>query len=110
MKKYLMFVDGKEAAPSTGDWFETFDPFLGAPWALIPRGAAEDVDRAVQAAHAQFAGGEWSQLTPTQRGALLRKVGDLIARDAEKLAALEVKDNGKLIAEMSGQLNYIPQW
>lgn len=110
MKKYSMFVDGKEAAPSTGDWFETFDPFLGAPWALIPRGAAEDVDRAVQAAHAQFAGGEWSQLTPTQRGALLRKVGDLIARDAEKLAALEVKDNGKLIAEMSGQLNYIPQW
>ena len=110
MKKYAMFVDGKEAAPSTDDWFETFDPFLGAPWALIPRGAPADVDRAVQAAHAQFAGGEWSQLTPTQRGALLRKVGDLIARDAEKLAALEVKDNGKLIAEMSGQLNYIPQW
>lgn len=105
-----MFVDGREAESSTGDWFETFDPFLGAPWALIPRGNAADVDRAVQAAHAQFAGGEWSQLTPTQRGALLRKVGDLIARDAEKLAALEVKDNGKLIAEMSGQLNYIPQW
>ncbi|MGR4872353.1 aldehyde dehydrogenase [Variovorax sp. LARHSF232] len=110
MKKYQMFVDGREAESSTGDWFETFDPFLGAPWALIPRGAAADVDRAVQAAHAQFAGGEWSQLTPTQRGALLRKVGDLIARDAGKLAALEVKDNGKLIAEMSGQLNYIPQW
>lgn len=56
MKKYQMFVDGREAESSTGDWFETFDPFLGAPWALIPRGAAADVDRAVQAAHAQFAG------------------------------------------------------
>ena len=105
-----MFIDGAEAQADTGEWFESFDPFLGAPWALIPKGGPADVDRAVQSAHAQFSGGEWSQLTPTQRGALLRKVGDLIARDAAKLAALEVKDNGKLIAEMSGQLNYIPQW
>jgi aldehyde dehydrogenase (NAD+) len=47
---------------------------------------------------------------PTQRGALLRKVGDLIARDAERLGELEVRDNGKLISEMVGQLRYAPQW
>jgi (Z)-2-((N-methylformamido)methylene)-5-hydroxybutyrolactone dehydrogenase len=40
----------------------------------------------------------------------MRKLGDLIARDAAKLAATEVRDNGKLFAEMHGQLNYIPQW
>ncbi|MBC7636874.1 MAG: aldehyde dehydrogenase, partial [Acetobacteraceae bacterium] len=38
------------------------------------------------------------------------KLGDLVARDARKLAETEVRDNGKLIAEMEGQLNYIPQW
>lgn len=54
--------------------------------------------------------GPWAELTATQRGALMRKLGDLIARDAAKLAATEVRDNGKLLAEMNGQLNYIPQW
>jgi aldehyde dehydrogenase (NAD+) len=49
-------------------------------------------------------------MTATQRGALLRKLGDLVAANAKELAALEVRDNGKLFAEMNGQLNYIPQW
>jgi aldehyde dehydrogenase (NAD+) len=49
-------------------------------------------------------------MTATQRGALMRKLGDLIARDAARLAEVEVRDNGKLLAEMLGQLNYIPQW
>ncbi|XYJ91411.1 Acyl-CoA reductase [Cupriavidus necator] len=41
---------------------------------------------------------------------MLRKLGDLIARDAERLAEFEVQDNGKLLAEMSAQLRYLPQW
>ncbi|MCY1295491.1 Betaine aldehyde dehydrogenase [compost metagenome] len=41
---------------------------------------------------------------------MLRRLGDLIARDAEKLAAIEVRDNGKLYAEMLGQLRYLPEW
>jgi aldehyde dehydrogenase (NAD+) len=40
----------------------------------------------------------------------MRRLGDLIARDAEKLAAIEVQDNGKLISEMAGQLKYTPHW
>ena len=49
-------------------------------------------------------------MTPTARGKLLRRLGDLIATNAERLAAIEVRDNGKLIAEMLGQLRYIPEW
>jgi len=41
---------------------------------------------------------------------LLHRLGDLVAREAKRLAELEVRDNGKLIAEMQGQLNYLPQW
>lgn len=110
MQKYPLYINGQEDPPATGEWFETFDPFTGAPWALIAKASTEDVDRAVQAAHAQYAHGEWSRLSPTQRGALLRKLGDLLARDAEMLAQLEVRDNGKLISEMSSQLHYLPQW
>jgi acyl-CoA reductase-like NAD-dependent aldehyde dehydrogenase len=49
-------------------------------------------------------------MTATQRGALLRKLGDLIAMHAEQLVQTEVRDNGKLIAEMLGQTRYVPQW
>ena len=49
-------------------------------------------------------------MTATQRGALLRKLGDLLTEHAEPLAQTEVRDNGKLISEMHGQTRYLPQW
>ncbi len=110
LQKYQMYYGGKWADPASNDWFESYNPFTGKPWALIPRGNAQDVDRAVAAASKAFRDGEWPKLTATARGHLMRKLGDLIARDAERLAAIEVRDNGKLIAEMLGQLRYIPQW
>jgi aldehyde dehydrogenase (NAD+) len=110
MKRYSLYIDGRETAPHSDRWFDTFNPYLGEPWAEIAQGDATDVDAAVQAAHRAFTTGPWAGYTATQRGALLRKVGDLIARDAKRLAEIEVRDNGKLIAEMGGQLNYIPQW
>jgi aldehyde dehydrogenase (NAD+) len=110
MKRYQLRIAGEPRAPQSGRWFETQNPFTGQVWAEIPRGDARDVNAAVQAAHEALTRGPWAEMTPTQRGALMRKLGDLIARDAPKLAATEVRDNGKLFAEMQGQLNYIPQW
>ena len=110
MQKYQMYIGGEWVAPSSGAWFESFNPFTGEPWALIPRGNAADADHAVRTAHAAFTDGPWPQMTATQRGALLRKLGDLVAANAQHLAETEVRDNGKLLAEMAGQLNYVPQW
>jgi (Z)-2-((N-methylformamido)methylene)-5-hydroxybutyrolactone dehydrogenase len=110
MTKYLHYIDGKSVEPSSGQWFDSFNPFTGEPWAQIAQGNAQDVDRAVKAAHRELSVGPWSQLNATQRGLLMHKLGDLIARDAKKLAEIEVRDNGKLIAEMGAQLNYVPQW
>ena len=110
MHKYQMYIDGKYVDSASGKWFDSFNPYTGEPWAQIAQGNAEDVDRAVCAAHKAYTDGPWSQLTASQRGLLLHKLGDLVARDARKLAETEVRDNGKLIAEMQGQLNYIPQW
>jgi len=104
-----MLIGGKWVDPAGGDWFETVNPFTARPWALVPRGSKPDVDRAVEAAACAYQG-EWRKLTATARGALLRKLGDLIASEAGRLAEIESTDNGKLIAEMRGQLNYIPQW
>ena len=109
MKKHQMLIGGVWIDPAGGQWFESVNPFTAAPWALIPRGTKADVDAAVGAARSAFYG-DWRRLTATARGALLRKLGDLIASEAARLAEIESTDNGKLIAEMRGQLNYIPQW
>ena len=110
LQKYNLYIGGAESEPSGGEWFESYNPFTGKPWALIPRGTAADADRAVEAAHDAFTSGDWPTLTPTARGALLRRLGDLIAENGERLAELEVRDNGKLVAEMGAQLRYMPQW
>jgi aldehyde dehydrogenase (NAD+) len=49
-------------------------------------------------------------MTASARGVLLHKLGDVFAENAERLAELEVLDNGKLRAEMLGQMKYLPQW
>src|SRR5688572_8072258 len=110
LARYKMFIGGEWTEASGGATFESANPFTGKPWALIPRGTAADADRAAAAAYKAFTKGDWPKMRAGQRGALLRKLGDLVARDAERLAGIEVRDNGKLIAEMAGQLRYIPQW
>jgi len=56
----------------------------------MPKCNARDVDKAVGAARAAFETGEWSTINATQRGHLLRRLGDLIARDTDHLASVEV--------------------
>jgi aldehyde dehydrogenase (NAD+) len=104
-----MLIGGEWVAPAGGQWFGSENPFTGQTWAEVPRGGPEDVDRAVKAAWEAFRG-PWRAMTASARGAILRKFGDLVAENAERLAELESTDNGKLITEMRGQLRYIPQW
>jgi aldehyde dehydrogenase (NAD+) len=110
MQKHQMYIGGEWVEAGGGEWFESLNPFTGQPWALVAKGGADDVDRAVEAAHQAFTSGDWPQLTATQRGALLRKLGDLLVENAQHLGQTETQDNGKLIAEMAGQTGYIPQW
>ncbi len=105
-----MYIGGEWVEAGGGEWFESLNPYTGQPWALVAKGGADDVDRAVEAAHQAFTSGDWPQLTATQRGALLRKLGDLLVENAQHLGQTETQDNGKLIAEMAGQTGYIPQW
>jgi len=110
LTRYRMYIGGEWIDAGSGDYFESDNPYLGEPWALIPRGTAADADRAVRAAHAAFTTGEWPRLTASRRGALLRRLADLITQKAAALAEIEVRDNGKLYAEMSAQTAYMAQW
>ncbi|MDE0993728.1 MAG: aldehyde dehydrogenase [Rhodospirillales bacterium] len=110
LEKLQMYIDAEWQAPASREYIETSNPFTGKPWGLVPRGNALDVDRAVGAAHKAFTSGEWPKLTATARGHLLRRLGDLVAENADHLGEIEVKDNGKLIAEMAVQTKYAAQW
>ncbi len=110
MQRYQMYIGGEWCDAASGQWFETENPFTGKVWAEVARGGPEDAARAAEAADRAFRTGEWSRLNPTERGALMRRVGDLIAENADFLADCEVRDNGKLRAEMLSQVKYLPQW
>ena len=109
LPRYQHVIDGRRVEAAAGQRYDSVDPYLGAPWASAADGDAADVDLAVAAARRAL-GGPWGQLTGFGRAALMRRLGDLIARDADRLAEIETRDTGKLLREMRGQLGTIPQW
>ncbi|MGD1257042.1 aldehyde dehydrogenase [Mycobacterium seoulense] len=102
-------IGGESVAAESGRTYDSIDPYTALPWARVPDCGAADVDRAVAAARAALRG-PWGQLTPTARGKLLWRLGELIAREAESLAELEVRDGGKLVREMVGQMKALPDY
>jgi (Z)-2-((N-methylformamido)methylene)-5-hydroxybutyrolactone dehydrogenase len=109
LDEYLMTIGGSPTGAASGRTYESLDPYTGKPWARVPDAGSEDVDAGVAAARAAL-DGPWGQLTATQRGKLLHRLGDLIAREAPRLAELETRDNGKLLREMAGQMAGLPEW
>jgi len=108
--RYRMYVGGAFVDQREPSWIDSHDPVSGDAWARIPRGGAADADRAVEAAHRAFTSGPWPALSPSRRGALLRKLGDLITENADWLARVEMKDNGKLFAELTMQMRYMSNY
>ncbi|WP_428622650.1 aldehyde dehydrogenase [Sedimenticola sp.] len=110
MQEYRLLIDGQWVESTSGQWFESEEPFSGHVWARVARGNAEDVERAVEAAHRAFTEGPWASMTATERGAILRKLAGLIEENAEKIGRVEQRDNGKLITEVAGQARGVAQW
>jgi len=107
--EFNLVIGGESTTAVSGATYESVDPFTGQPWARVPDGDAADIDRAAAAARAAL-DGPWGALTATARGKLLWRLGELIARDAEQLAELEVRDGGKLTREMVGQMRSLPDY
>lgn len=107
LPKYDLYIDGAVVPPASGEYFPTENPYSGEAWALIARGGKADVDAAVAAAHRAFSEGAWPNLTPSARGRLMRKLADLIIENAPRIAEIECRDNGKLVAECTAQVRYM---
>jgi aldehyde dehydrogenase len=96
-KRYQNFIGGKWTEPAKGQYFENPSPVTGKPFCEIPRSGAEDVERALDAAHAAKAA--WGRTSPADRAAILNKIADRTEQSIELLAVAETWDNGKPIRE-----------
>jgi phenylacetaldehyde dehydrogenase len=93
-----LFIDGRWVDAASGRTFETPNPATGETLARIAEGGAEDINRAVKAARRAFEEGPWSRMTPSERGRIIWRIGDLILAHLDELAQLESLDNGKPFA------------
>ena len=106
---HRMLIGGQWRDARSGSRSRTANPYTGQEWASVPDAGPEEVDDAVRAAR-QALGGEWRDLTATDRGYLLCRLADLIDERAEYLARIETTDNGKVVRETLGQLQSLPGW
>ncbi len=95
--RYDNFIGGDWVAPKKGQYFSNLSPVTGKPLCEIARSTAEDIDAAVDAAHA--AADSWGRTSTTQRAAIINKIADRIEEHLGMLALLETLDNGKPVRE-----------
>ena len=93
-----LFIDGQWTDAASGKTFETPNPATGETLARIAEGDTEDINRAVHAARRAFEDGPWGRMTPSERGRIIWRIGDLILQHVDELAQLESLDNGKPFA------------
>ena len=95
--QYGNFIGGTWIAPVKGQYFENISPVDGKPFTLIPRSTKEDIDLALDAAHA--AAKTWNKSAAAERSNLLLKIADIMEANKVLLASAETWDNGKPIRE-----------
>jgi aldehyde dehydrogenase len=96
-KQYGNFINGKWVAPTSGTYFENVTPVTGEVLCEVPRSNAEDVNRALDAAHAAKAA--WGHTSPAKRAHILEQIAQRMEDNLEMLATVETWDNGKPIRE-----------
>jgi len=96
-KRYDNFINGTFVPPVQGQYFTDISPINGKPLCEVARSTAEDVEKALDAAHA--AKDKWGRTAPAERARLLNLVADRIDQNLELLAKAETIDNGKPLRE-----------
>jgi aldehyde dehydrogenase len=96
-KRYGNYIGGEWVAPIGGAYFDNITPITGRPFCEVPRSTAEDVERALDAAHKAKAA--WGSTSPAERALVLNRIADRIEQNLPMLAAAETWDNGKPIRE-----------
>jgi aldehyde dehydrogenase len=96
-QRYDNFIGGKFVAPVKGQYFQNTSPIIGLPFCEVARSTAEDIELALDAAHA--AKDKWGKTSPAERASVLNKIADRMEANLELIATAETIDNGKPIRE-----------
>ncbi|MDH6279751.1 acetaldehyde dehydrogenase ExaC [Prescottella agglutinans] len=95
--RYENYIGGQWVPPVKGMYFENLTPVTGQPFCEVPRSTAEDIELALDAAHA--AAPAWGKASVADRAVILNKIADRIEENLESIALAESWDNGKPIRE-----------
>lgn len=95
--RYEHYIGGEWVAPVKGQYFENITPVTGNTFCEVGRGTAEDIEAALDAAHA--AAPAWGKTSPAERSLILNKIADRMEQNLEMLAVAETWDNGKAVRE-----------
>ncbi len=96
-ERYENFIGGQWIAPTTGEYRENLTPSTGEPFCQVAHSGAQDIELALDAAHAAKEG--WGSRSPADRAAVLNGVADAIEQNLEMLAVAESYENGKPVRE-----------
>ena len=95
--RYEHYIGGQWVAPINGQYFENVTPVTGRAFCEVARGTAEDIEAALDAAHA--AAPAWGRTSPAERSVILNKIADRMEQNLEMIAVAETWDNGKAVRE-----------
>jgi aldehyde dehydrogenase (NAD+) len=101
LKHYELFIDGKPAAPTTGEYTIDLDPATEEPIAEVAQGGTADVDKAVNSARAALK--VWGGMRAADRGRVLQRAAALLEQHQEELIEIESLDAGKPLAAVRRQ-------
>src|SRR5258706_12112196 len=105
-----LFIGGEWLHPHSNRTIRSIDPSTEEVWAEVAEADETDIDHAVKAARAALDGPWRRKLTASARGALIHKLAELVRRDADALAVLESRDNGKPLRDTKGEILRAADW
>lgn len=103
-----LLIGGREIAASDGGTFEVIDPVDAAVLATVANGTTEDAAAAIDAADAAAA--SWAATPPRQRSEILRRAYEAMIEDSDRLARLITAENGKILADAKGEVQYAAEF
>ncbi len=98
--RYNNYIGGEWMPPQAGEWYQDLTPITGKPLCEVANSTAQDIELALDAAHAVKA--QWGRTSVQERASLLLAIADRMEQNIDLLAAAETWDNGKPIRETRG--------
>ncbi len=105
LRRFQVLINGEWRDPASGQWMTSINPATEQPWCEIPNCQEDDVNDAVEGAHAAL-DGPWKDTPPAERGRILTRLAEALPDHAERLAELEVADAGKNFTESTNFMKF----